>query len=152
MIQENILSKDPVLEDWRQTQDWAKQHSERTAVFLVPSYTDGFQVFSERAIVADWKDGTVGYLSPEYLHEWWNRMEELGIDKTHYSLDDQIKAYSSLSQGKVQNLSAKYKADYFVTDKTDKSYDLEKVNSNRNFIVYRIRPNPAQAEFEGLSR
>lgn len=138
LIRANFLKNDPYLHDWTVTQRWALYHTGKNTLFLTPTYLEGFQVYSKRATFADWKEGTIGYLSPEYLREWWKRMEMIGLTQTHYSYSDQKNIYQHLNEQKVLSIAKQYHIQYLITEHTTMHYSLIKVYENHHFIIYRI--------------
>jgi len=64
---------------WLDVQRWARSHTSRTDVFIVPPRMEGFRVESERSIYADWKDGTMMNFDPAFGREWGRRMNRLGV-------------------------------------------------------------------------
>jgi len=134
----NVFRQDAYENDWKAAQMWANKHTTIHTMFIVPIYLEGFRVFSERAIVADWKDGSAGYLSPEFLRQWWNRMQDFGLDTKHYSDYDMKKNYWGMDEKKVQYLAGKYRASYFVTEVNKSHYNFQLVYNNKHFIIYKL--------------
>ena len=91
--------------DWVQAQLWAKENTPQDAVFLTPPYHKGFRVYSERSIVAEWKDGTQQYFDVDYSYEWWARMKQIGRNSEEYD---------NLTPQQLVELCRKYGASYIV--------------------------------------
>jgi Domain of unknown function (DUF6798) len=66
---------------WVDVQHWARTHSERADLFIVPvqAGASGFRVESERSIYVDWKDGTEMFWNPAFGDEWHRRMLSVGF-------------------------------------------------------------------------
>lgn len=137
MVKSNFMRVDSYQQSWEDVQKWSKSHTNKSDMFIVPIYLSGFRVYSERPIVADWKDGSIGYLSPQYLKKWWFRMTEFGLDKNNYSSTYQKAMYLNLNETKVQQLAKKYNANYFITERKRK-YELPVDYINQYFIIYNI--------------
>lgn len=138
MSRKAVTRKDDFFNNWIAAQQWAKTHTDTRTVFIVPIYLEGFRVFSERAIVTDWKDGSGGYLSPVFLSEWWRRMEKFGLTQYHYTDNYQKQMYRSLSYQQILLLSKTYHAGYFVTDAIKEPDGMEKVYANKTFKIFKI--------------
>lgn len=88
---------------FRAAQDWAREHTPRGAVFLTPPKEAGFRVFSERAIVGEWKDGTQQYFDDAFAKEWGRRMEIVMAQEFGKYTDEEI-----------VDLARRFGADYIV--------------------------------------
>lgn len=88
---------------FRAAQNWARERTPKTAVFLTPPQEAGFRVFSERAIVGEWKDGTQQYFDDDFAREWGRRMEAVMAREFGKYSDDEIVA-----------LAREFGADYIV--------------------------------------
>jgi hypothetical protein len=84
-------------------QTWARANTPKTAVFLTPPKEAGFRVFSERAIVGEWKDGTQQYFDDGFAKEWGRRMEVVMAQEFPKYTDDEI-----------ADLARRFGADYIV--------------------------------------
>jgi hypothetical protein len=129
-------------EPWTKVQEWVRDHTEREATLLTPPYHEGFRVFSERAIVGEWKDGTQQFFSATFGVEWLRRMKEL-----HGKTRD----YDDFGFPALRELAQEYDADYVVAHSShDNSRTAErplpKVYDDGVFVVYKIGPiQPPQA-------
>jgi hypothetical protein len=63
---------------WRDVQEWARQHTPRGTVFLVPFAWDdvGFEIFSERPAWVDKKRSTAVQFSPAYYPTYMARRDQ----------------------------------------------------------------------------
>lgn len=86
-----------------EAQTWARANTAKTAVFLTPPQEAGFRVFSERAIVGEWKDGTQQYFDDDFAREWGRRMEVV-----------MAKDFAKYSDAEIVALAREFGADYIV--------------------------------------
>lgn len=115
--------------DWRDAQNWVRESTPRDAVLLTPPKEAGFRVFSERTIVAEWKDGTQQYFDDGFVRAWGERMEALGDE------------YARLPDGELLVLAERFGAGYIVAPRRARPRTLDKVYENGSFEVYRV-PGP----------
>jgi hypothetical protein len=99
------LSADYRDDDFVRVQLWVRDHTPATAVILTPTDQAGFRVYSERAIVGEWKDGTLQYFSTAFALEWYRRMQALGGERGYYDLAPEALA----------EIGARYGATFVVT-------------------------------------
>jgi hypothetical protein len=111
---------------WREAQDWARRSTPKDAVFLTPPREAGFRVFSERTVVAEWKDGTQQYFDDAFVREWGERMQALRGD-----------AYPSLSDGELLALAARYGATYIVLPARPVRPGLVTAYRAKGYAIYR---------------
>lgn len=124
---------------WVDIQLYAREHTPKDALFIVPPYLEGFTVFSRRSILADWVMGTTCVWSDnEYASEWLRRMRKLGWDCSHVIKDlIEIKeGYNSLSTKKMLQVAKEYNASYIVFEKI-KRLNLPITYENKQFTLYR---------------
>jgi hypothetical protein len=88
---------------FRAAQNWAREHTPKTATFLTPPKEAGFRVFSERGIVGEWKDGTQQYFDDSFAREWGRRMEIV-----------MAKEFGKYSDEEIVNMARRFGADYIV--------------------------------------
>jgi hypothetical protein len=112
---------------WRAAQDWVRENTPRSAVFLTPPKEAGFRVFSERTVVGEWKDGTQQYFDDGFVGEWGSRMETLGDD------------YAQLADDQILALAARYGASYIVLPRRPPRPGLVQVYRNPTFAIYEAR-------------
>lgn len=109
---------------WRDVQDWVRQNTPRSAVFLTPPKEAAFRVFSERTIVGEWKDGTQQYFDDAFVREWGARMEALD-------------RFTNLSDAEMLSLAWRFGASHVVTPARPERPGLVLLYQNRQFAVYR---------------
>jgi len=138
MVKKNLQRSNARHDNWIKTQEWAYNNTTKKDIFIVPIYESGFRLYSERSIVADWKDGSAGYLSPKYIDLWWKKMTDFGLTKNSYSDSFQKKSYLNLSSQKVIYLGDKYNANFFITE-NKKIYPYRILYKNNNFVIYKLK-------------
>jgi hypothetical protein len=117
-------------QSWNEVQAWVRDHTPRDAVFLTPPYRDGFRVFSERAIVGEWKDGTQQFFDVAFAFEWRRRMTQLKGD-TH--------EYDTFDTATLQAIGRAYGASYLVVPGRVR-HPLPKLFQNSVATVYALAP------------
>lgn len=113
--------------NWIDAQIWAKENTPLDAMFITPPYLQSFRVFSERGVVADWKDGTQQYFDIQYSYIWWERINDLGKNDKNY--------YDNLPEDQLLKLCKKYDATHIVFP-TVKVLDLPLAHENKEFRIY----------------
>jgi len=122
---------DNLAEPWSAVQAWVHEHTPREALILTPPYREGFRVFSERAIVGEWKDGTQQFFArPEFVFAWQERMRDLG-GETRY--------FDGFDTERVIQTARKYGARYVVFT-SERPLALTKLYENAEFAVYPVPP------------
>lgn len=123
--------------DWKRIQLWCKNNTPQDSLFIIPPYFSGFRIWSERAILGDWKDGTMSNFSPSFAAQWWERMEDLGYTKGNYRNYGE-EEYNSLAEFDFKTLARKYGATHVVTEKT-KKLNFTLLYESDHFRIYEIR-------------
>ncbi len=119
-------------EAWTDTQLWVAAHTPKEAVILTPPQREGFRVFSRRAVVGEWKDGTQQFFSDPFTWQWKQRMADLGGDS---------QAYDGYDTARIREIASRYGAGYVVRD-SGAPLDLDKLYENSEFAVYAIQRRP----------
>jgi len=110
---------------WVDVQNWARQSTPKTAVFLTPPREAGFRVFSERTTVGEWKDGTQQYFDDQFVREWGLRMEIMGdLPKRN---DEELR-----------EIAQRFGVSYLVLP-ARQSRSFPEVYRNGSFVVYKAR-------------
>ncbi len=125
--------------EYKDVQLFAKQHTAKNALFLVPPYLTSFRTYSERGIYTDFKSGTYSSYNPLYARLWWKRINDLGI--TTSDSEKMKKTYNNLSTQKINMLSKKYAIMFFVTE-SRKTYPYPVAYRNKTFVVYTLTNIP----------
>jgi Na+-transporting methylmalonyl-CoA/oxaloacetate decarboxylase gamma subunit len=119
---------------WADVQFFAKEHSKKDALFIVPPYSNDFGLYSERATLGDWAEGAnILYMDNAFAKEWLARMNDLGW-KTFLGSRS---GYNALSTEQILVTAQKYSATYIVTEKP-KHFELPIVYGNEAFILYQV--------------
>jgi hypothetical protein len=118
---------------WVDVQLWAREHSPRSATFLTPPDRAGFRVFSERAIVGEWKDGTQQYFSTRFTFEWWRRMQDLRAEGAATSSS----TFETLAEDELLEIAQRYGARYLVFP-LRRPLGFSRAYQNRDWVVYRL--------------
>jgi hypothetical protein len=122
--------KDP----WADVQMYAREHSPKDALFIVPPYINDFGLYSERATLGDWAEGAnILYMDNVFAKEWLARMNALGWK----DLWGAQKGYNRLSTEEVLKAAQKYGASHIVTEKP-KHFELKALYENEQFVLYKI--------------
>jgi len=122
--------KDP----WADVQMYAREHSPKDALFIVPPYLNDFGLYSERATLGDWAEGAnILYMDNVFAKEWLERMNDLGWK----DLWGAQKGYNGLSTAEVLKAAQKYGASYIVAEKP-KRFELKALYENEQFILYKV--------------
>lgn len=119
---------------WADIQIFAKNHSYKDDLFIIPPYLNDFGIYSLRATLGDWAEGSNGiYLDQQFNHEWYNRMRDLGWQK----LFGAEEGYNQLTTEEIIRVAQKYGAKFVITEKP-KIFSLKKIYENEKFILYEI--------------
>jgi len=109
--------------DWMDLQLWARNHTDKTATFLVPSNQTGFRIFSQRPIIGDIKDGAVVIYSPSFARQWFMVIKDLNN-------------YDNFNEKDILKLKEKYNFHYVVSRSENLFFKLK--YENNSFRVYEI--------------
>lgn len=122
------------LDPWADIQMFARKHSHKNDLFIIPPYLNDFGVYSLRATTGVWTEGgNALYLDNVFAHQWLSRMDDLGWRRMHGS----IEGYNNLSTHDILRAATKYGARFVITEKP-KTFDLEKIYENHSFLLYRL--------------
>lgn len=111
--------------EWDKLQNWVKNNTPPDSLWLTPPQRIGFRTHSQRAIVAEIKDGSSGLYSYQLAQEWQNR-----ISDTH--------PLGPKSTAEILALAQKYGADYLVTFRDQPHSSLVPVFQTESFIIYEL--------------
>ena len=106
---------------------WANTHTASNCTFLVPFYSKGFRVLSERPIVGEYKDGALVFYSRDFAFLWKKRLEDLGD-------------WENFLEPELLNLQNKYGFNYVVTQKLLTDWPL--IYSSTPYMIYAIQSTP----------
>jgi hypothetical protein len=108
-------------------QNWARENTPKSAVFLTPPKEAGFRVFSERTIVGEWKDGTQQYFDDSFAKEWGRRMEIVMAQE-----------FGKYSDEEIVGLARRFGADYIVGQ--GRRRNLPVAFNGGSTVVYSLPP------------
>lgn len=111
---------------WKDAQQWARLHSPKDAVFLVPPHRQGFQLGSQRNTWVDWREGAAVMWSPSYYQRWMERFPAV----------DRLKTYSDFNA-----YAAAHRIEYYVVERKLDAGSLpreEPVYRNADFEIFRL--------------
>jgi len=117
-----------IMTHWIDVQKWARENTPIDALFLTPPYRPGFRVYSERSVVAEWKDGTQQYFDADFARDWWERAQMLG---------ENTQSFDRMDQQHYEEIARRYGATHLVTT-AHRRLTLEKLYANRAYAVYRF--------------
>jgi hypothetical protein len=129
--------------DWAAVQLWARDNTPRDAVFLVPTFMEGFRVLSQRSSWGEWKDGTAVYWYQPLADTYISRMRDVGWT-TAPDLNGRgtvQQRYKALPWTTLLALARDNHLQYIVQYR-DVSYPdaPPPVYVNPSFAVYRVQP------------
>lgn len=111
--------------EWDQLQIWVKANTPPDSLFLTLPHRVGFRIRSQRAIVAEIKDGSSGLYSYDLAKTWQQR-----ISDTH--------PLAFKSTAEIIKLEQKYQADYLVTFNNTIYKDFTPVFKTDTFTIYKL--------------
>ncbi|MCI0607231.1 glycosyltransferase family 39 protein [bacterium] len=115
-------------------QQWLKEQTETDDLLIVPPQIWGLRIESERPVYADWKDGYLSQLNPDYGYEWLRRMKILQYDdKTQKE-----KGFKSLHENDFRNIAREMGQEAYVVAYSDSSLNFPLVYENKGFRVYKV--------------
>lgn len=111
-------------QNWIDIQLWVNNHTSKDCIVLVPFYSQGFRVYSKRAIVGEYKDGTMSFYSPVFAREWSLRLKDLANwEKTNLN--------------NILKLQDKHHFSYLINN--NKTFiPLEYIYKNSEYTVYQM--------------
>lgn len=90
---------------------WIRQSTPKDAIFLTPPLLERFRLFTERAIVVDWKASAI---VPGELVEWYQRLEAVSGHPGFRHIDELSSGYTAMDRKRLEALRAAYGVDYVV--------------------------------------
>ena len=111
--------------EWDQLQFWIRDNTPVDSLILTPPHRNGFRVHSQRAIVAEIKDGSSGLYSYPFALEWQQRISQLHPLPTKPSAE-------------ISRIAAQYGADYLVTFRDFPHSGFTPVFQTETFIIYKL--------------
>lgn len=111
--------------EWDRLQLWAKANTPTDSLWLTLPHRVGFRIHSQRAIVAEIKDGSSGLYSYDLAKTWQQR-----ISDTH--------PLAFKSAAEIIKLKQKYQADYLVTFNQVIYQDFTPIFKTDTFVIYKL--------------
>ncbi len=122
-----------MVDPWADIQKAAQLVSEKDDLFIIPPYKGDFGIYSLRASLGDWAEGSHAlYLGNTFADEWFSRMNTIGWKK----FAGEKEGYNSLSTEEVIAAAKKYGAQFIISEKP-KQFKLLPLYENDSFILYR---------------
>ncbi|MFA7235488.1 MAG: DUF6798 domain-containing protein [Phycisphaeraceae bacterium] len=138
---------------WVAAQRWARGNTERDALFVTPMEMGGFRVYSQRAVVGEWRDGTQLYFDGGFAEQWWERMRSLSPGLLYNADGTKLlqrgKGLGEMDDEQVMALAKRWRADYVVLPVVagGRMRWMERVYGNERWEIYRPRiAEPAAGE------
>lgn len=140
----------PEKTDWYLAQVWAKESTQKDAVFLTPVhewwlYTPEWRVFSERSQVTALSESLEWAFTPEYIPYWQERFGDVAPGAVSKFRGDVFEnrelardAFYGLSQEEILRVAKKYGAEYIVYEKP-MTLRLPVVYENENYTIYALQ-------------
>jgi hypothetical protein len=123
------------VDPWADIQQAAQKVSNTDDLFIVPPYMNDFGIYSLRASLGDWAEGSHAlYLGNQFASEWLSRMRDLGWKK----FSGEKEGYNSLTTEEVLKAANKYGAKFVITEKP-KQFDLPRIYENSKFSLYQVQ-------------
>jgi len=120
---------------WAELQFFARDHSQKDDLFIVPPYLNDFCNYSQRAILSDWAEGAnILYLDNQFAAEWFERMNDLGWTEQCNARE----GFNRLATADIIKAAYKYGAGFVVTEKP-KIFNLDKIYENSKYCLYKIK-------------
>lgn len=115
-------------ETWHEAQVWVRRNTPRDSIILTPPGREGFRVFSERALVGEWKDGTQQFFSWAFTLEWRRRMEDLQVATS---------PFEGLRPERLAELGRRYAASHLVFP-AGHTLPFTLLFENSEFAIYKL--------------
>ena len=123
------------VDPWADIQMAAQKASQKDDLFIIPPYKGDFGVYSLRASLGDWAEGSHAlYLGNQFASEWLSRMRDLGWE----TFLGEKEGYNSLTTEEALKAAKKYGAKFVITEKP-KQFNLQQIYENGKFILYQVQ-------------
>ncbi|MCX5905406.1 MAG: hypothetical protein NTV89_18485, partial [Proteobacteria bacterium] len=124
------------VDPWADIQRVAQNVSNKDDLFIVPPSLNDFGIYSHRASLGDWAEGSHAlYLGSVFAAEWLARMNAIGWTRLHYP--DGAEGYDKLSTAQAIRAAKKYRAKFIITRKPH-TLHLNKIYENKIFNLYKV--------------
>lgn len=123
--------------------DYARTHTPKDTLFIIPPHIPGFRLYAQRSIVADFKTFPI-YRGSKIQDEWMQRMQDVcnvsTFKNTGFDVNSECEVgFRSLTPRQMQSLCKKYDADYFVaySGAYSPAWDDLVIYKNAQFVLMR---------------
>ncbi len=127
--------------DWIDMQNYAKSHTPKNALFLVPydMTMGGFRIFSERSVVFSYRDAGIIAFDLDAMAKWLQRRKDLADFRVTIPRGTDLR-------DDLKNALYKYYVDYIVFMKYASPHSksqkvLKKVYENDSFTLFHVAQN-----------
>jgi endo-1,4-beta-xylanase len=128
---------------WLEIQQWAKKNTPANAIFLTRPQDSGFRIYSDRAVVGEWRDGTQLYFNGNFAADWWQRMNALQpgivVNADKKTLLSRGKSLDQLDDEHIVQLAQQFGATYVVLPRSDRHYLEQAGCQNDEWTVFKAK-------------
>jgi hypothetical protein len=120
---------------------WARDHTPREALFLVPPEGCGFRVLSQRSSWGEWSDGNAMYFDPAFANTFRARVQVLDgtLVPAGTGITETLTArYKQQSWDRIQAVARQNKLDY-ILQFTGARYPAIPAYANASFAIYKAQ-------------
>jgi len=123
---------------WADIQLLAARLTPPDALILTPTVPGGFRIRSARAVVAEWRDGTLQFFDPAFARRWADRIRRIrGSDDTLDSGRD----LADQPDEELLAIAREYGATHLVLP-ADRRPGFIEIARNARWALYRAEPRP----------
>lgn len=122
---------------WNGIATWAKTHSAKDALFILPPNHEGFRAQSERAVYVTWKEGTSQYFNPSFGPYWLNRLQMLGF-KNEAEIEHHYHMLSLHAFETIKKHESQHSEVYILRDKNYRLNLPEKTDEGK-WVLYQLK-------------
>lgn len=122
--------------------DWAKNNTDKEAVFLIDPEWQSFRPLSQRSVFVTWKDGAAMLWDRSFVDQWLTKIKAFGFDINKH--DPKIEMwrelktlYRELVDEDIKNIKAHYPIDYWIVD-LNQPTDFPQVFKTRSYKVLKL--------------
>lgn len=122
---------------WQEACAWARDHTPKDALFLIPRHGQSFKWYAERPDYFNWKDVPQDQAS---LVEWFRRNNEIYMHENYWGEQVPYRSLGYLGDEKIGELASQHGID-FVLAKEYPPLGLPVVFENDWFTIYQTSPS-----------
>lgn len=120
---------------WRAACQWAADHTDANALFMVPKHSGTFGWYAGRSEVVTWKNIPQDAAG---LVEWRQRIQDLYTRPADEGEPLLVRSLGRLGGDRLRELAGRYGAHYALTTR-DRLVSLPIAYQNRTYVVYDLR-------------